>query len=51
MHYATEPGDIIVQHANIVHGASGNATERDRPAFSLHYLGDDVRYKRGYVTV
>ena len=45
VHYATEPGDIIVHHANTVHGASGNSTGRDRPAFSLHYLGDDVRYK------
>ena len=45
VHYATEPGDVIVHHANTVHGASGNTTDRDRRAFSLHYLGDDVRYR------
>ncbi|MDE0008559.1 MAG: phytanoyl-CoA dioxygenase family protein, partial [Gammaproteobacteria bacterium] len=45
VHYATEPGDIIVHHANTVHSASGNTTDRDRRAHSLHYLGDDVRYR------
>ena len=40
-----QPGDVIVHHANTVHGATGNSSRRDRRAFSLHYLGDDVRYR------
>ncbi|MCY3813229.1 MAG: phytanoyl-CoA dioxygenase family protein [Gammaproteobacteria bacterium] len=40
-----QPGDVIVHHANTVHGATGNSTGRDRRAASLHYLGDDVRYR------
>ena len=28
-----------------VHGATGNSSRRDRHAVSLHYLGDDVRYR------
>ena len=39
------PGDVIVHHANTVHGATGNSSRRDRRAYSLHYLGDDVRYR------
>ena len=41
-----QPGDVIVHHANTVHGATGNSSPRDRRAVSLHYLGDDVRYRR-----
>lgn len=44
-YYTAQPGDVIVHHANTVHGATGNASRRDRRAFSLHYLGDDVRYR------
>ena len=40
-----QPGDAIVHHANTVHGATGNTGGRDRRAFSLHYLGDDIRYR------
>ena len=28
-----------------MHGAGGNTTGRDRCAYSLHYLGGDVRYR------
>ena len=45
VYYPARPGDAIVHHANTVHGATGNSTGRDRRAFSLHYLGDDVRYQ------
>ena len=45
VYYPAEPGDAIVHHANTVHGATGNSTRRDRRAVSLHYLGDDVRYR------
>ena len=44
VYYPAQPGDIIVHHANTVHGSTGNASNRHRRAFSLHYLGDDVRY-------
>ena len=45
VYYPAQPGDAIVHHANTVHGATGNASNRDRRAFSLHYLGDDIRYR------
>ncbi len=44
VYYPAEPGDVIVHHANTVHGSTGNRSSRDRLAYSLHYLGDDVRY-------
>ena len=28
-----------------MHGATGNSSAPDRRALSLHYLGDDVRYR------
>ena len=45
VYYPTERGDVIVHHANTVHGTTGNSSCRDRRAYSLHYLGDDVRYR------
>lgn len=45
LYYPTQLGDVIVHHANTVHGATGNSSPRDRRAYSLHYLGDDVRYQ------
>ena len=45
VYYTARPGDVIVHHANTVHGATGNSSRRDRRAYSLHYLGDDVRYR------
>ena len=47
VYYPAQPGDIIVHHANTVHGATGNTTRRDRRVVSLHYLGDDVRECEG----
>jgi ectoine hydroxylase-related dioxygenase (phytanoyl-CoA dioxygenase family) len=39
------PGDCLVFHAMIVHGAPGNATPaKRRRGLSLRYTGDDVRY-------
>lgn len=43
--FEVEPGDIIVHHYKIIHGAGGNATDRPRRAASLRYCGDDMRYK------
>lgn len=45
VYYSAKPGDAIVHHANTVHGSTGNASSRDRRALSLHYLGDDIRYR------
>ncbi len=40
-----EPGDCLVFHAMIVHGAPGNATPgARRRGLSLRYAGDDARY-------
>jgi ectoine hydroxylase-related dioxygenase (phytanoyl-CoA dioxygenase family) len=39
------PGDCLVFHAAIVHGAPGNATPgRRRRGLALRYTGDDARY-------
>ena len=45
VYHPARPGDVIVHHANTVHGATGNTSPRHRRAVSLHYLGDDVRYR------
>ncbi|MFO1080660.1 MAG: phytanoyl-CoA dioxygenase family protein [Reyranellaceae bacterium] len=43
--WALAPGDCLVFHAMIVHGAPGNATAgRRRRGLSLRYTGDDARY-------
>ena len=40
-----EPGDCLVFHAMIVHGAPGNDTPgARRRGLSLRYTGDDARY-------
>lgn len=40
-----EPGDCLVFHAMIVHGAPGNDTPgRRRRGLALRYTGDDARY-------
>ena len=40
-----EPGDCLVFHAMIVHGAPGNSTPgARRRGLSLRYTGDDARY-------
>lgn len=45
IYYPAAPGDVIVHHANTVHGAMGNISRKNRRAYSLHYLGDDIRYR------
>jgi len=44
VYYPAKPGDAIVHHVRTVHGSTGNVGERDRRAFTLRYVGDDVRY-------
>lgn len=40
-----KPGDVLVHHPLVVHGAGRNArTDRHRRALSLRYTGDDVRF-------
>lgn len=40
-----EPGDCLLFHAMIAHGAPGNASStRRRRALSMRYTGDDARY-------
>lgn len=42
-----EPGDCICHHPLAVHGAGGNkATDRNRMAISIRYLGEDVQWDR-----
>ena len=37
-------GDAVLFNFKIVHGASGNNSQDRRRAFSMRFLGDDVRY-------
>ncbi len=39
-----EPGDAVVFHFRTVHGARANVTDARRRAFSMRWIGDDVRY-------
>jgi ectoine hydroxylase-related dioxygenase (phytanoyl-CoA dioxygenase family) len=42
--YDMEPGDCVVFHGSVVHGAPGNMTTRPRRAVISRWTGDDVRY-------
>jgi len=44
VYFPARPGDAIVHHVRTVHGSTGNTSKRNRRAFALRYLGDDVRY-------
>ena len=37
-------GDAVLFNFKIVHGSSGNKTSNPRRAFSMRFIGDDVRY-------
>jgi len=37
-------GDAVLFNFKIVHGSSGNKTAKSRRAFSMRFIGDDVRY-------
>jgi len=40
------PGDAVIFHARLIHGASGNASAtRRRRTLALRFAGDDVRWK------
>jgi ectoine hydroxylase-related dioxygenase (phytanoyl-CoA dioxygenase family) len=41
--WALEPGDCIVFHGSMVHGAPGNSASRRRRAVSTIWMGDDAR--------
>ena len=44
--YPSNPGDVIVHHSNLIHGAGPNYLgDRTRRAVSFRYAGDDVRYR------
>ena len=40
-----EPGDAVVFHGRIVHGAGGNPSARRRRTVALRLAGDDVRWR------
>ncbi len=45
MRFAMEPGDCLIFHAMIVHGAPGNASMKHRRrGYSTRWLGDDARF-------
>ncbi len=44
-------GDAVLFNFKIVHGSSGNKTSKSRRAFSMRFIGDDIRYiNRGGAT-
>ena len=45
LHWDVEPGDAIIHHPLIVHGAGGNRhADSQRRAIAPRYVGDDVRW-------
>ena len=45
------PGDAVVFHGKLVHGAGGNgSTDRRRRTLALRFAGDDVRWREGVPT-
>ncbi|MEX1107947.1 MAG: phytanoyl-CoA dioxygenase family protein [Dongiaceae bacterium] len=44
IHFDSGPGDCVVHHLNMVHGAPGNFSTRRRRAVCHRYTGDDATY-------
>ena len=44
--FDTEPGDVIVNHLLMMHGAPGNKTDRRRRAVGGRWVGDDAVFAR-----
>ena len=44
LEWAMQPGDAVAFHYRTVHGARGNATDRQRRVLSLRFVGDDARF-------
>jgi hypothetical protein len=42
--WAVEPGDMVVFHANVLHGGAPTTPGRRRRTVSLRYFGDDATY-------
>ena len=42
--WAVEPGDVVIFHANVLHGGAPTAPGRRRRTVSLRYFGDDAVY-------
>lgn len=42
--WAVEPGDMVVFHANVLHGGAPTSPGRRRRTVSLRYFGDDAVY-------
>src|SRR5262249_34940415 len=45
--WALEPGDCLVHHGAVVHGATGNEGSVQRAAYATRWTGDDARYAPG----
>ena len=41
-------GDAVLFNFKTLHGSSGNNSSNLRRAFSMRFIGDDVRYKKRY---
>ena len=42
--FAVEPGDVVVFHANVLHGGAPTTPGRRRRTVSLRYFGEDATY-------
>jgi ectoine hydroxylase-related dioxygenase (phytanoyl-CoA dioxygenase family) len=43
--FVLEPGDAVVFHGRLIHGAGGNPSDRRRRSVALRFAGDDVRWR------
>lgn len=43
--WAVEPGDVVVFHANVLHGGAPTTPGRRRRTVSLRYFGEDATYQ------
>jgi ectoine hydroxylase-related dioxygenase (phytanoyl-CoA dioxygenase family) len=43
--FVLEPGDAVVFHGRLIHGADGNPSDRRRRSVALRFAGDDVRWR------
>ena len=42
--FATEPGDVVVVHPQVIHTAIGSSPLHPRRTFTIRFMGDDVRW-------
>jgi len=46
-----EPGDVCLQHGNLIHGSYANLSEESRAQYSIAYLNEGVTINKGKASV